>query len=468
MGKKGAHGASTFGVLVVLLGAQACHDARTSITPDWVSGSRLRAHLSVAGEARIFSGWFDSKLKIDCFFGLDADGRTRCLPPYVGRGSEGSDGVFYRDAACTDRIAGFYRKQPPTYVQDADTHAPLDCTKGLTIYATGAVTAPTAVWEDLDGCAPLSASTISDLSFVEVREVDPSSFVGATETHEPRGPRLSARVLVAEDGARELTGLYDEDRHEECIFEARADKTSLCAPYHGASLLNAQSDLFVDAACTLPAAFTHDTCGAPTVITDDSGGFFAVYADLSGIYSSAKGSCTFTPTPKGNYFSVGAPIPASAFASLAVAHEGNGRIQTAYARAPTGERTTSLGFYDSAKAVQCTSEQAGDGVERCLPKTLGSLGIEYLDAACAQPVYRVVEGPAPAPSPGTYLSDYETPGCGECLTVLAVGPQMPTPGAVYTNGSGRCVPFVDTAGSTYYGVTPVSPTDFVEVTSTTE
>jgi len=55
-------------------------DGAAGTTDGWLSGTRLRAVLDVAGSSKLFKTWHDDLLDIDCSFAIDADNVERCLP----------------------------------------------------------------------------------------------------------------------------------------------------------------------------------------------------------------------------------------------------------------------------------------------------------------------------------------------------------------------------------------------------
>src|SRR4051812_83341 len=72
----------------------------------WKSGSRLRARLATAGSARLFVGWHDTALAIDCNYAVASDGTMRCLPEY-------NVSSFYDDSECKNPV-GVVAKDTPT------------------------------------------------------------------------------------------------------------------------------------------------------------------------------------------------------------------------------------------------------------------------------------------------------------------------------------------------------------------
>jgi hypothetical protein len=82
------------------------------------SGTRLKVkYYAGADGSKAFAGFYDSQLKVDCYFGQAADGTTRCIPvpgaTFVG---------YYADAACTQPlIAATAGCAQPAYASKSDT-----------------------------------------------------------------------------------------------------------------------------------------------------------------------------------------------------------------------------------------------------------------------------------------------------------------------------------------------------------
>src|SRR3954470_4017388 len=59
-------------------GAPAGGAGASELTDEWQSGTRLRAVLEVAGDAKRFKTWHDSELDVDCAFSPDSNKVERC------------------------------------------------------------------------------------------------------------------------------------------------------------------------------------------------------------------------------------------------------------------------------------------------------------------------------------------------------------------------------------------------------
>jgi hypothetical protein len=146
------------------------------------SGSRLKVkYYAGADGSKAFAGFYDTQLKADCFFGLAADGATRCIPgttvPLLG---------YYTDPGCTQPLlATTAGCGQPTYATKTDTTA---CTTGATVHAfsVGAPFSGTSVYF-LSGttCTGPSPTTSGVAYFSVGGEVTPASLVAGTLQTEP-------------------------------------------------------------------------------------------------------------------------------------------------------------------------------------------------------------------------------------------------------------------------------------------
>jgi len=82
-------------------GGTNSNDGGGTITPDWVSGTRLRARVQTSADgAKAFYGWYDSQLHVNCNPAVAGDGQERCLPATQINITDS----FYADTGCTIRL----------------------------------------------------------------------------------------------------------------------------------------------------------------------------------------------------------------------------------------------------------------------------------------------------------------------------------------------------------------------------
>jgi hypothetical protein len=145
------------------------------------------------------------------------------------------------------------------------------------------------------------------------------------------GRRLKAQYMLGDDGSKAyVPGVwFDSMRNETCSFAPAADGMMRCLPE------GVQSDVFSDAACTMPLLIATSGCAAPAYgLTTDSA-MCSTTAGATHVYALGQ---TMTPTmmyvtsgtqcfPAGppstgfTFYGLGAEIPASSFVSASSAHD---------------------------------------------------------------------------------------------------------------------------------------------------
>ncbi|CAN5886626.1 hypothetical protein BH11MYX3_BH11MYX3_40860 [soil metagenome] len=432
-------------------------------TPLWVSGTRLRAVIHAAGDAKRFLTWHDSMCNEDCELQLASDGMQRCLPNMQ------STDVYYTDAACTISVGQFPPGQAPTtgYLTTND----FVCDAGTPLYPVRAGITPPAMLYRKNGASctggitPTPGYTILPLA----PEIAPSTFVGATTAIEPRGPRLSVTVLHAEDGAREVSGITDTTRAMPCFVLAVGTST-VCQSANSAYL---SSGTYTDAGCfTHAAAFSrygNYACShEPSLVVDyGTGGIpslFAVGSKLTGTLYGSSGSCMATaPVPNTDYYQIGASVPLTELAQLTRPREGAGRVQLEQVHTPTGELLQTWGFFDTMRNMACHLFLADDLMTRCLPE--GSIpALEFTDAACTNAVVSVA--PTQTLTAGSYV-EFALANGGTSVAQIAA--KIAAPASVYLQTNGNpCAPGTVFPSQDYYSTTMVPATDFAPIVRVTE
>jgi hypothetical protein len=432
----------------------------------WVSGTRLRAVLQVAGTVKRFVRWHDTQLAIDCKYAVAADSQIRCIPDAIQ--------AVYDDAACTSAVVSLSKAEPtPAYVS-GPFHG-FACGKGPDYFAPGTAYTPTSLYYwDGTSCQPGSAVDAANNTYVHLGSpVAPSTFAGKTDAVDPRGARLSAKQYVGADGSKQDATLLDSARGgAACDARETTSKAYYCTP----SALAYLEAFFSDAACTTtPVAFYPDyaqtTCNAvPTAIQDSSGAatpstlFYELGAKVtSSIYQGAPGSCT-PFVSSSSFYAKGAPIALSSLASLSVANEGADRMQLTIARTETRAFAADLGFYDGQEQTTCSGQLATDGQQRCIPYSNVVLNL-FADDTCTQGVVEWPTGQAP-PTAGMFV---QAQGALQSSTaVFKVGAQTTAPATAYQRNGANCEMRGLNVGYDYYATTAVAPAALVAVTTTME
>lgn len=368
------------------------------------SGRRLRAHVLAADRVEAFVEWFDTDLGVACAFQTAEDGELRCLPSVVHH-------VFCSPEVIEDTPAG----PPPPPARDARRGegpaasrpdalvwgARYDGACGdvrTTIYRAGAETAPPT---RCDG-EPYVPAPGTYEPYAAVR-VPPERFVRGAFVVEPRGARLSARVIVAEDGAREVAGIFDDARGETCVAASVgvAVSRSSCVPERFAWLTGRYFDVATCAASN-GVAYAFDGCPAPEVVLTDQGcadttsEVFAVGDRVDDAFMLSAHGCEpdRSGTPgwgaKKAFYRVRTPMPPGALATITAAARGEGRVRLRAWTDDAGVAVRAIGeLEDTAGAVPgaCVTAPVGD-VLRCLPPDVDVEGPEglFADSSCSEPL----------------------------------------------------------------------------------
>ncbi len=449
------------------LDAEAAPPTSGSALP-WTSGTRLRARVTTVDTARTFAGWHDLMLGVDCSFAVASDGKIRCLP-------DDAASSFYDDVNCTSAVGAIASGKSPKYL--SEPAAAFVCGKGTAFYLPGAVYTPASLFQfDGTSCQP-AGGTSAGFTYVHLgAQVDPGTFVAATEALEPRGARLSARQYIGSDGSKEDIGMQDTARgSSRCSARDVRDGTYACLPDD----LAYQEVFFSDAQCQALVGFhpgyAQQVCDrTPTAIQDSTPNspgknysFFEVGAKVTGtIYENNGASCSpyVAPASLGaTYYATGAPIPLSAFAPFTLKNEGTGRVLLSVARTDSGALGAVIGFFDSAKNTTCSVQRAGDGQMRCVSRTLLQVN-SFSDDQCSAGIFEV--SPGTAVTPGT-LADAQS-AVPEARSLMQVGAKIAAPTLLWSWNGTTCTPASVLAADDFYTTTTIPPTDFVLATTAPE
>lgn len=126
---------------------------------------------------------------------------------------------------------------------------------------------------------------------------------------------------------------------------------------------------------------------------------------------------------------------------------------------------TALGvkeYHDRRHDVRCHLGLADDGVERCLPNTVGE--IDFLDAACQHPVLANDDVCAGEPTGYKEYANAADTSCNKRVHILQVGARTDPPSQLFTIDSttGNCVANTGNySGFAFYALAPVPASDWV-------
>jgi len=166
----GAH--AYYGITPMAVSSFAAGSVSTSDGPfaGFASGSRLRiVTITSADGARTGTGYYDTQLGIDCYFGRAADGSIRCLPSTVGW-VQG----YFADAGCSERLVITNGCATPVYARTTAT-----C--GGPYFEVGALYTGATYYSNGASCSSVQSPTAFSLHQLGVAVPD-SAFVAGTIT----------------------------------------------------------------------------------------------------------------------------------------------------------------------------------------------------------------------------------------------------------------------------------------------
>jgi len=456
-GSGGASGAS---------GANAGGDAALGMTDGWLSGTRLRAVLDVAGSAKLFKTWHDTLLDIDCAFAIDADNVERCLP---GPNAY----TAYADDKCSKPIVVLNPGDAiPPYVQEP--WQPFRCGHGLSYFTVGADTTATASFSNQSGSCQMNGEITATQIVKKLGTAVPATtFVAATKTvQESRDDRLSANVRIAEDGSRQVTSHFDLERQAVCNPRQHQGDGYACIPEDRAYV----EVFFSDMACKVPAAYhpayAQQVCGhEPAIIQNSSpdftDGYFEVSKQVAGTVYRADGlncdSYVSPGDPDATYFSVGKEVPWSEFPPLSSKNEGSGRIAINVLRGPGDELVSREEFFDTTLGTACGVGQTADLKLRCLPRAAWNIS-QFADSKCTKGLFVVTAGD-PLPM-GLDFLEANAPTGGEMI--FRIGAKTSVPAKAWSLNGLDCQVAAVFDTNDYYATTLLAPTELAAVTREVE
>src|SRR5262245_584638 len=337
-------------IALTLVGCGATESEPTPPDLIFESGTRLRARVFDDGVGTLeFRGWYDTDLDTDCSFLPAQDGRMRCLPENDWGTALTARHIVYLDAKCSvaARSLSIGRPIPKLVVGDPRTEdLCAEFGAAVPVYELGEAIAPPSVYhrDDFGECTPFNVNPSYELIHALGNEVTPDRFVAAKEIHEQRDSGLAARIFAAEDGARQVFGIYDQRRGQPCE-RALTDLHTLEGPCLPLRLADTDGK-FADSACSVPSAITPalgpsgglDPNCPPSLVADTvdciSTLLFQVGARaLGGEYRQQGSDCVsdYLNSQSNWIYRRGAPVALEEFVWLNNERRGSGRFQVGYA-----------------------------------------------------------------------------------------------------------------------------------------
>lgn len=411
-------------------------------------GTRIKARFYQTSDGTLsFLGWNDTQIGIECRFTPSSDGKIRCLP---SQAIAYASSYYYRDAACTQRIAYYSPGRCPTPVRYISFTDQTACPSRTRIYAVGTrLATQTAYYNGGSGCQQTTFGTGTELYDLGA-EVPASTFVGATEQIGPDLGGVARADILADDGARGVYRFVEPTRNVTCYFRDAADGAYRCLP----SEAYVSQSIYANPSCTtLAVSRGTSACPPPNVATSTTAQGCGSVARVFGVGGAATpyymgSTCTALSSSGAQYYSVGAEIPLSSFAEGRVAVAGGtARVRPKELVLRGGEPYPS-GLRDTQRNEDCSFGMAIDGAFRCLPQSSASVYF-FSDAQCTQRLaYRVTQ--AGCTQQPTVAQDYDDSTCPPKYHVYSVGSQV-TPANLYVLINSTCTQ-TTTSGLTFYAL----------------
>jgi hypothetical protein len=448
------------GVLVVLsVGAQACGGERgTKRRPSdpidpvdlggetTKSGERLRSVTWLSDEGLEVPAlrFLDTERDEECAFGRATDGDFRCFPDAV------TDFPFgYVDADCHTPV--FLACKPYASLSDIP-----GCTNtGARLFDLGDVIvgAPRIA----SNCAfSLKTARGDEYRRMGARLRD-GEFVRAVAGTAERGGRIGTRQLSAEDGSGLMLGFYDADERAPCEpFSFMPDDPKRCVPAPFAPI----DTYFEDEECSgdgVRLAFNY--CETPLIgrpLNERRLYRLGARARLPPYLSDVLGC---SPAAASQGYEVLEPVELDTFASIELAHVGEGRVRMNVAASADGSTVVPdpvrgrFRLWDEELGLQCSIARSSDGEYRCLPTLYGPYHTNlFADDQCETPVVAHSGGMPRPDEPAWFLWTVVTTerGCAaDSKTFVYELAEQPFAGQMYIpssdiDGNPLCIEYTGT------------------------
>jgi hypothetical protein len=445
--------------MVVSLAVAACGSSGTDLQWPLSGGSRLQPLWFVTPDGQkaaiAADGWIDSQLDIPCTPSLDADETGRCFPrTEAGTSSQVAE---FSDPACS-MPAIFDGELPPNPCSSLDNPLATGWAFGPTrdlVPITGALRNATSYHRDGSG-ACVAYSTADGYSIGAA--VPASTFVGFGAPAPVGSGRLRTMVRVADDGARAVTGLWDDARGVACGVGDPGDGVTRCLPKVPDALFA------LDAACTQSVATALGATSsdpAPVIASVQTGTlthYYAVANELTPttLYYLNGTTCELYPypPPSGTYWALGAEIPLDEFASVHDVTLTRGRIVEHGWADDHGALVARLArLHDTVLDVDVTPLYIDQATVVLGPVDWSPAGL-YADAVCTQLLVEATAQPHVATTDGNGPT-----GCYVRHT-FAVGGQV-TPSKVFLLNGTVCAPATLPTDSLFEVDAELPPSTFV-------
>ena len=428
-----------FSILPALV---ACgDDVRKDPSAAPVSGSRLKLEWYFYGDGSKEpnpAAFYDTLIHGRCVPRQWSDGEQRCAPE--------ADEAVYTNAACDELVGRSDLISKPRFFLGYDQKAGERLPARL-YYAGPMTTAPTSIYERVDGVCVGPRFTPSDAMYFELSGETPAQGMVAFHDRDVDADgRLVLQLRETDDGLYLPLGLRDGTLDLACRASDRATG-AVCEPVGVAPALN-----FADPACEVPALGVFFTQPAPTIAETTAPNGCAAYNAVGDgvpmLYLRTGASCQ-AAGPQLRGYALGAPIALAPIERTVVEDRAH-RLQQIVISAGS-ERLLDDRLHDTATRLDCHRQTFDDAV-RCVPDVTIQVTTLYAQG-CMLPV-PVAELPAQSCLPIGFATSYSTEGV---LELRAIGERLAAP--LYSLVTGTCAPYVPLEGRVVRTVGPPIPTE---------
>ena len=354
---------------------------------------RPRVYRPVSGPPAV-AGWQDTELATICSFHRVESGGFRCLPR--SRGAS----LHFEDAECGRPVARILGCTAPRFVHELVSPPP-GCPDGptsvhLRIFELEAPRSVERLYDRRDGACIESPAEPGEVW--SARRVPDDAFVAAElQPVDDGSERVIPLELRAEDGSRELRGLFDRARGVPCSAShpwTPSGEPFPCMPADSADVLLGGPDCDLDVA---PA----DRCGDPPPLAERIVRDVCLRIPGRTIYEvdatsvSSGDACDFSSSA-GYLVREAEPDAVPWLTPTTMGAEGD-RLRRFAWQTESGVTWPATLYYDTDLDVACLPDVAPDGAIRCMPMSWLSLRAvasnetgPFADPACTQLAVRLL------------------------------------------------------------------------------
>lgn len=426
--------------LAILVGLAACGDGlRVEPPAAPVSGKRLKLEWYFYGDGSKEpnpAAYYDTGIHGRCTPRRWIDGELRCTPE--------ADVALYTNADCTELVGRADVIAKPAFFLGYDVVA--NETRPARLYYAGAMTtAPTAVYDRIDGACVGPRGTPADAMYFELNgETQADGVVALRDRDVAADDRLDMVLRETNDGLYLPLGLRDRTFDLDCRASER-DGGSVCEPIGVTTAVH-----FADRDCTVPAVGVLLEAPVPRIVRASVGAGCATYHEVAGglplLYVRSGASCVPANGQLRGY-ALGPPLALPPIERAVIADRAHRLQQIALSAGDV--RLLDDHLFDTATRLDCRRATFDDAV-RCVPART-TPARELFAAGCTLPVW-VAELAEEACTSIDFATTTSTEGV---LEVRAIGDRLATP--VYTAATGTCAPYVPPAGTVLRSVGPPIP-----------